>query len=284
MNKYLEISRLAKSYDTPDGAAVIVRDFDLSIAKGEFVCLIGHSGCGKSTVLSIVAGLSSLSSGGIFLNGREIQGAGTDRGVVFQAPCLLPWKTALENVLLGVEQVFRKATPRTRVEIATRHLQKVGLGHVLHKRPCELSAGMRQRVGIARAFAHNPKVLLLDEPFGMLDSLTKFELQQTLIDVWGQNRKTALMVTHDVDEALFLSDRIAIMTRGPEARVGGILEIPFPRPRTRVKLIEDPRYDLLRERLISFLDDEEAISVPSPSRPPRCEQRPGESARVAEVF
>jgi nitrate ABC transporter ATP-binding subunit len=283
MNKYLEISRLSKSYDTPDGAAVIVRDFDLSIAKGEFVCLIGHSGCGKSTVLSIVAGLNSLSSGGIFLNGREIQGAGTDRGVVFQAPCLLPWKTALENVLLGVEQVFRKATSRTRVEIATRHLQKVGLGQVLHKRPCELSAGMRQRVGIARAFAHNPKILLLDEPFGMLDSLTKFELQQTLIDVWGQNRKTALMVTHDVDEALFLSDRIAMMTRGPEARVGGILEIPFPRPRRRVKVIEDPRYDLLRERLISFLDDEEAISVPSPSRPPQCEQRPAESALVAEI-
>jgi nitrate ABC transporter ATP-binding subunit len=283
MNKYLEISRLSKSYDTPDGAAVIVRDFDLSIAKGEFVCLIGHSGCGKSTVLSIVAGLNSLSSGGIFLNGREIQGAGTDRGVVFQAPCLLPWKTALENVLLGVEQVFRKATSRTRVEIATRHLQKVGLGQVLHKRPCELSAGMRQRVGIARAFAHNPKILLLDEPFGMLDSLTKFELQQTLIDVWGQNRKTALMVTHDVDEALFLSDRIAMMTRGPEARVGGILEIPFPRPRRRVKVIEDPRYDLLRERLISFLDDEEAISVPSPSRPPQCEQRPAERALVAEI-
>ncbi len=284
MNKYLEISQVTKSYDTPDGAAVIVRDFELSIAEGEFVCLIGHSGCGKSTVLSIVAGLNSLSSGGILLNGREIQGAGTDRGVVFQAPCLLPWKTALENVLLGVEQVFRKATPRMRVEIATRHLQGVGLGHVLHKRPGELSAGMRQRVGIARAFAHNPKVLLLDEPFGMLDSLTKFELQQTLIDVWGQNRKTALMVTHDVDEALFLSDRIAMMTRGPEARVGGILEIPFPRPRTRIELIEDPRYDLLRERLISFLDDEEAIGDPSPSPPLQCEQRAGESALVAEVF
>jgi nitrate ABC transporter ATP-binding subunit len=283
MNEYLEISRLTKGYDTPDGAAVIVRDFDLSIAKGEFVCLIGQPGCGKSTVLSIVAGLNSLSSGGIFLNGRELRGAGTDRGMVFQTPCLLPWKTALENVLLGVEQVFRKTPPRARVEIAASHLRRVGLGNVLHLKPGELSAGMRQRVGIARALAHNPKVLLLDEPFGILDSLTKLELQQTLTDVWGQNRKTALMVTHDVDEALFLSDRIAMMTRGPEARVGGILEVPFPRPRTRVELIEDPRYERLRERLVSFLDGDEAVSVPSRSRAVQRERRPGKSALVAEV-
>ncbi len=253
MSRCLEISRLTKAYRTATGSAVIVRDFDLAIEKGEFVSLIGHSGCGKSTVLSIVAGLNSLTSGAVFLNGQEICGAGTDRGVVFQAPCLLPWRTALENVMLAVEEVFEKWDRRSQLEVALFHLRRVGLEDAVHRKPAELSAGMRQRVGIARALAHAPEVLLLDEPFGTLDSLTRFGLQETLIDVWSQDQKTALMVTDDVDEALFLSDRIAMMTRGPEAKIGGILEIPFPRPRLRSAVIQDPRYDSLREQALSFL-------------------------------
>jgi nitrate/nitrite transport system ATP-binding protein len=255
MRGYLEISRLTKSYPTPAGTAVIVEDFDLALRKGEFVSLIGHSGCGKSTVLSIAAGLSEVTLGGVILDGREIQGPGPDRGVVFQAPCLLPWMTALDNVLLGVDQVHQRSPRAERIEIATRYLTLCGLADSMHRKPNELSAGMCQRVGIARAFALNPKVLLLDEPFGMLDSLTRFELQQVLIDLWSADQKTALMVTHDVDEALFLSDRIAMMTSGPAARLGGILDVPFARPRDRAAVLEDPDYYPLRERLITFLED-----------------------------
>lgn len=255
MRGYLEISQLTKAYATPAGPAVIVKDFDLAVQKGEFVSLIGHSGCGKSTVLSIAAGLSEVTLGGVILDGREIQGPGPDRGVVFQSPCLLPWLTALDNVLLGVDHVFPRATHAERRAIATGYLTLCGLGHALYKKPPELSAGMCQRVGIARAFAINPKVLLLDEPFGMLDSLTRFELQQVLLDLWSGDQKTALMVTHDVDEALFLSDRIAMMTSGPAARLGAVLEIPFPRPRERGAVLEHPEYYPLRERLISFLEE-----------------------------
>ena len=255
MRGYLEISQLTKSYPTPAGPAVIVQDFDLALQKGEFVSLIGHSGCGKSTVLSIAAGLSEVTLGGVILEGREITGPGPDRGVVFQSPCLLPWMTAFDNVLLGVDQVHRQSTRAQRHEIATRYLTLCGLADSMHKRPTELSGGMCQRVGIARAFALNPKVLLLDEPFGMLDSLTRFELQQVLIDLWSADQKTALMVTHDVDEALFLSDRIAMMTNGPAARLGGILEVPFARPRERAAVLEHPDYYPLREQLITFLEE-----------------------------
>jgi nitrate/nitrite transport system ATP-binding protein len=260
---YLEISQLTKAYATPAGSAVIVKDFDLTLQKGEFVSLIGHSGCGKSTVLSIAAGLTDVTLGGVILDGREIQGPGPDRGVVFQAPCLLPWLTAFDNVLLGVDQVFSRASHAHRKEIAARYLTLCGLADSMHKRPSELSGGMCQRVGIARAFALNPKVLLLDEPFGMLDSLTRFELQQVLIDLWSADQKTALMVTHDVDEALFLSDRIAMMTSGPAARLGGILEVPFPRPRDRSAVLEHPEYYPLRERLITFLEDHADGNAPS---------------------
>ncbi len=255
--KYLEISHLTKSFPTASGKpAVIVRDFDFAIKKGEFVCLIGHSGCGKSTVLSIAAGLVPPTEGGVLIDDREIPGPGPDRGVVFQAPCLLPWMTAFENVMLGVSAVKPEAPRAERTEIVTRYLTRVGLGDAMHKRPAELSQGMRQRVGLARAFALDPKVLLLDEPFGMLDSLTRFELQQVLVDTWSADQKTALMVTHDVDEALFLSDRIALMTNGPEARLGGILEVPFPRPRDRAAVLEHPDYYTLREQLITFLEDQ----------------------------
>jgi len=255
--KFLEISHLTKSYPPPAGKsepAVIVSDFDLAVAKGEFVCLIGHSGCGKSTVLSIAAGLMEPTEGGVLIDDREIPGPGTDRGIVFQSPCLLPWMTALQNVTLGVEQAKPNAPRKEREAIAVHYLEAVGLGQSLHKKPNDLSSGMRQRVGIARAFALDPKVLLLDEPFGMLDSLTRYELQQVLIDTWSANRKTALMVTHDVDEALFLSDRVAMMTSGPAARLGGILTIPFERPRDRTAVIEHPDYYEYRERLISFLE------------------------------
>jgi nitrate/nitrite transport system ATP-binding protein len=255
-DKYLEFSHLSKTYPTAGAPAVIVNDFDLAVQKGEFVCLIGHSGCGKSTILSIAAGLLEPTEGGVLVEGREIPGPGTDRGVVFQSPCLLPWMTAFGNVMLGVEQAKPEASRKVREEIVLRNLEAVGLKDAMHKRPAELSSGMRQRVGIARAFALDPKVLLLDEPFGMLDSLTRFELQQVLIDTWSLNRKTALMVTHDVDEALFLSDRIAMMTNGPAARLGGVMTVPFARPRDRATVLEHPDYYTYRERLISFLEDQ----------------------------
>jgi nitrate ABC transporter ATP-binding subunit len=255
MSDYVELSNLTKIYPTPKGPAIIVKDFNLRIGKGEFVALIGHSGCGKSTVLSMLAGLNEISGGGIILAGRELSGAGPDRGVVFQSPCLLPWLTAFQNVLLGVNQVFYTASKEERRQIAEYYLTIVGLGEALHKRPAELSQGMRQRVGIARAFALSPKMLLLDEPFGMLDTLTRFELQHALMDLWQRNHVTALMVTHDVDEALFLADRIVMMTNGPAAEVGDVLHVPFARPRDRKAVMEHPRYYECREYLMTFLEE-----------------------------
>jgi nitrate ABC transporter ATP-binding subunit len=256
MKKYLEIFQLDKTYETPDGPVSIVKGFDLSLREGEFVSIIGHSGCGKSTVLSIVGGLNHASNGGVVLAGREVVDAGPDRGIVFQAPCLLHWLTALENVVLGVAQVKPRLSKPEQQSIAAHYLSLVGLGEALHKRPAALSLGMRQRVGLARAFALSPKLLLLDEPFGMLDSLTRIELQEVLLSLWAQDSKTALMVTHDVDEALFLSDRVVMMTSGPEARVGEVLTVPFPRPRERAQVMAHPTYYELRERLIAFLEEE----------------------------
>jgi len=255
VSSFLEISQLGKVYATPKGPAVIVENFDLRIQKGEFITLIGHSGCGKSTVLAMIAGLAEVSTGGIVLAGKEVTGAGPDRGVVFQAPCLLPWLTAFENVLLGVEQVYYTADPEERRQIVEYYLTVVGLGDAMHKKPAELSQGMRQRCGIARAFALSPKMLLLDEPFGMLDSLTRAELQDVLLEMWQRLKITALIITHDVDEALFLSDRVVCMTDGPAATIGDILEVKFPRPRSRVQLLEDPEYYRCREHLITFLEE-----------------------------
>ncbi|KYF74532.1 bacitracin ABC transporter ATP-binding protein [Sorangium cellulosum] len=263
MKKYLEIWNITKTSPTPSGPAVVVRNFDLNLRKGELLSLIGHPGCGKSTVLSMVAGLSEITSGGIVLAGRQIRGPGLDRGVVFQSPCLLHWMTALENVLLGVEQVHRQKSKRDCVEIATHYLDLVGLGSSMHKKPRELSPGMQQRVGLARAFALSPKMLLLDDPFGKLDWLTRLELQEVLMDLWAEDQKTALMVTHDVDEALFLSDRIAMMTNGPGAWVGEILAVPFPHPRDRTAVLDDPMYYPLRERLISFLESQSHKDAPA---------------------
>jgi nitrate/nitrite transport system ATP-binding protein len=266
--KFLEITGLDKTFDGQSGPVTIVKGFELSVAEGEFVSIIGHSGCGKSTVLSIVAGLADSSGGAVILGGKEVVGAGPDRGVVFQAPCLLAWLTALDNVKLGVDQVFPEKSKAERKEIAAHYLELVGLGSALHKRPSELSGGMRQRVGLARAFALSPRLLLLDEPFGMLDSLTRIELQDVLLELWAQDRKTALMVTHDVDEAVFLSDRVVMMTSGPEAHVGDILPIPFERPRRRHELMDCPQFYDLRERLVTFLEDE-GHRAPPPAAAPR---------------
>ena len=251
---YLELTQLTKSYPSPKGEAVIVKDLNFKFHKGEFVTVIGHSGCGKSTMLMMAAGLTPITGGGIILAGKELSGPGPDRGVVFQSPSLLPWMTAFENVMLGVNQVFYTADKTDRAQIAEYYLTLVGLADSMHKRPAELSQGMRQRVGIARAFALAPKMLLLDEPFGMLDSLTRYELQEVLIQLWRRERITAMMVTHDVDEALFLSDRILCMTDGPEAGIGDVIEVNFPRPRERKAVMEHPDYYALRERLIEFLE------------------------------
>lgn len=267
MSDYVEFSNITKIYPTPSGPAVIVKDFNLRIRKGEFVSLIGHSGCGKSTVLSMLAGLNGISGGGIILAGRELAGAGPDRGVVFQSPSLLPWMTAYENVLLGVNQVFFTASRAERREIVEYYLTVVGLADAMHQKPAELSQGMRQRVGIARAFALKPKMLLLDEPFGMLDSLTRFELQEVLLTLWRKNQITALMVTHDVDEALFLSDRVVCMTNGPAAEVGEIVEVPFERPRERRAVLEHPDYYRYREQLITFLEERAHRKHPSAAAP-----------------
>ena len=252
---YFEAINLGKTYKTPSGDAVIVEGFDLTMKKGEFVCVLGHSGCGKSTVLSMVAGLNEITDGNVLLDNREIEGAGPDRGGVFQSPCLLPWMTTWDNVMLGVEQVYYHATAQERHQIVEYYLDSVGLNDAAHKRPAELSGGMRQRVGLARAFALSPKMLLLDEPFGMLDKLTKFELQQVLLDLWNRERLTAMMITHDVDEAIYLADRVVMMTNGPAARVGEVVTIDFERPRDRRDIMADPKYLEYREQCISFLEE-----------------------------
>ncbi|GAA5116713.1 ABC transporter ATP-binding protein [Luteolibacter yonseiensis] len=274
----LELFKLSKAYPTPKGPAVIVKDFTLNFAAGEFITLIGHSGCGKSTVLSMVAGLTDATDGAMILAGKETNEAGPDRGVVFQSPCLLPWMTAFENVMLGVNQVYYTASKQERRELAEYYLSVVGLGNAMHKYPADLSQGMRQRVGIARAFALQPKMLLLDEPFGMLDSLTKMELQEVLLALWRRNKLTTLMVTHDVDEAIFLSDRVVMMTDGPEAEVGDILTIPFARPRVRAEVMADPRYLEIRNHLLTFLNERSHI------RPSRIAAvKPGEMATAGST-
>ena len=253
--RYLEFSQLSKIYPTPDGnsSVMVVDGFDLKVKKGEFISIIGHSGCGKSTVLSMTAGLNSISEGGIVLDNREIDGAGPDRGVVFQAPSLFPWLTAFENVTLGVDKVYPHASRAERDDIVGYYLNRVGLGDSLHKKAGDLSNGMRQRVGIARAFALSPKLLLLDEPFGMLDSLTRWELQEVLMEVWERTHVTAIVVTHDVDEAILLADRVVMMTNGPHAKIGKIEIIDLPRPRTRKALLAHPDYYKYRESLLTFL-------------------------------
>ena len=266
--KYLEIFELKKIYPTPKGPLTVLEDFNLNLDKGEFVSLIGHSGCGKSTVLSMVAGLNAISGGGVVLDGREIAGPGPDRAVVFQSPSLMPWLTARENVALGVERVYPHAKPAERRDIIEYYLERVGLADAMDKRATDLSNGMKQRVGIARAFALSPKLLLLDEPFGMLDSLTRWELQEVLMDVWKRSQVTTICVTHDVDEAILLADRIVMMTNGPHATIGKIVNVDLPRPRTRTALLEHPDYYHYREEVLSFLEEYEHGAAPKPSKAP----------------
>ena len=253
-NVMLDLVNLKKVYPTPKGDYTVLENLNLQIKKEEFVTIIGHSGCGKTTMLSMIAGLNEITGGSIAVLGKPIKGPGPDRGVIFQSPSLMPWMTALQNVLLGVNQVFPHASKKERHNIAKYYLQKVGLEDAFHKKAAELSQGMQQRVGIARAFAIKPQVLLLDEPFGMLDSLTRGELQDILIEIWNKEKITAVMITHDVDEAIFLADRAVMMTSGPKAKIGDILNIDFKRPRTRKAVLEHNDYYAYRKHLIDFLE------------------------------
>lgn len=255
--RYLEFFKVSKVYPTPKGPLTVVEDFNLLMNKGEFISLIGHTGCGKSTALTMTAGLNDISGGGIVLDGREIDGAGLDKGVVFQSPSLMPWLTARGNVMLGVAQVYPHATRAERQEIVDYYLERVGLGDSLDKPAADMSNGMKQRVGIARAFALSPKLLLLDEPFGMLDSLTRWDLQDVLMEVWERTHVTAICVTHDVDEAILLADRVVMMTNGPNATIGKILKVDLPRPRDRKALLEHPKFYAYREEVLQFLADYE---------------------------
>ena len=259
---YVEFSEVTKTYPTPKGPLTVVDGFDMKMRQGEFVSVIGHSGCGKSTVLSMAAGLNPVTSGGVILDGREVATAGPDRAVVFQAPSLMPWLTARENVALGVDRVYPKASPAERRDVVEYYLERVGLGDAMHRPAAELSNGMKQRVGIARAFALSPKLLLLDEPFGMLDSLTRWELQEVLMDVWSRTRVTAICVTHDVDEAILLADRVVMMSNGPHAKIGNIMEVDLPRPRSRKALLKHPDYYAYREELLEFLEAYESGANP----------------------
>lgn len=271
---YVEYFRVSKTYPTKSGPLTVVDNFDLKLKRGEFISLIGHSGCGKSTVLSMTAGLNEISGGGIVLDGREIDGAGPERAVVFQAPSLMPWLTARENVALGVERVYPHASRAEQTEIIEYYLARVGLADAMHKPAAELSNGMKQRVGIARAFALSPKLLLLDEPFGMLDSLTRWELQEVLMEVWHRTSVTTLCVTHDVDEAILLADRVVMMTNGPNARIGNIMDVDIPRPRTRAALLAHPRYYEYRLELLEFLAAYEG-GADGPATAADDEQKPG---------
>ena len=251
---HLELTKVGIEFPTPKGPFCALRDVDLKIKKGEFVSLIGHSGCGKSTVLNIVAGLYQATTGGVVLNGKEVNEPGPERAVVFQNHSLLPWLTAYENVELGVKRVFKgKKTKAEMHDWIEHNLELVHMTHAMHKRPDEISGGMKQRVGIARALAMEPQVLLMDEPFGALDALTRAHLQDSLMEIQNELGNTVIMITHDVDEAVLLSDRIVMMTNGPAATVGEILEVNLARPRNRLELADDIEYNHYRSTVLRFL-------------------------------
>jgi len=258
----LEITGLTKVFETQAGPFVAVKDVNAKIQDGEFVCILGHSGCGKSTVLSILAGLDRATLGGVVIDGTEVNEPGPERALVFQSPCLLPWLTAAENVRLAADAA-RAGTDRQAVDPRV-YLDLVGIADSVDRLPAELSLGTQQCVSIARALSMEPRFLLLDEPFSMLDSLTRFELQDTLLDVWERHRRTVVMVTHDIDEALYLADRLLLMTDGPEAGVGDTLRVPFPRPRRRAAVHAHPEYYACRRRVLDFLDHHAHQSRTSP--------------------
>ncbi|MEB3231454.1 MAG: nitrate ABC transporter ATP-binding protein [Leptolyngbyaceae bacterium] len=250
---FLAVEAISKVYPTAKGPLTVLENVNLTIREGEFVCLIGHSGCGKTTLLNMVAGFVEPTVGKIAVNGETVYHPGRDRMMVFQNYSLLPWKTAFENVYLAVDSAYPHKRPAEKSAIVEEHLAMVGLTEAAKKLPGQLSGGMKQRVAIARALAIRPQVLLLDEPFGALDAITKEEMQEELLAIWRDHQTTVLMITHDIDEALFLADRIVMMTNGPAAHIGEILEVPFPRPRNRSSLIEDPRYYELRNTALDFL-------------------------------
>lgn len=254
-DSFVEIHNLVKEYPNPTGDAVRVVDrFNLKIKKGNVISVIGHSGCGKSTVLTMTAGLNEITAGDVIVDGRQVTGPGPDRAVVFQAPCLLPWMTSWQNVMLGVKRVYPHASKSERSDIVAYYLSQVGLAESMHKYPREMSGGMQQRVGIARAIALKPKLLLLDEPFGRLDSLTRMELQDVILGILNKEKITTMVITHDPDEAVYMSDRICMMTNGPRAKVGQILDVPFDRPRDRLAMMETDLFYDLRASLIDFLE------------------------------
>ena len=254
MTTILDISHVDMVFPTPNGPFTALKEVNLKISKGEFISLIGHSGCGKSTVLNIVAGLNKATTGGVILNGKEVSEPGPERAVVFQNHSLLPWLTAYENVELAVKTVFgnNKSKAETRDWIE-HNLRLVHMDHAMDKRPDEISGGMKQRVGIARALSMQPDVLVMDEPFGALDALTRAHMQDSLMEIQAELNNTVIMITHDVDEAVLLSDRIVMMTNGPSATIGEILDVTLPRPRDRLSLAEDPEYNHLRSEVLKFL-------------------------------
>ncbi|UPW19778.1 ABC transporter ATP-binding protein [Agarivorans sp. TSD2052] len=254
MSQYLEIDHVSIDFPTKNGPFRALNGVDMKIDKGEFISLIGHSGCGKSTVLNIVAGLYNATEGGVILEGKEVTRPGPDRAVVFQNHSLLPWLTAYQNVELAVKEVFKGQKSKLEMKEWIEHnLELVHMTHAMHKRPDEISGGMKQRVGIARALAMQPKVLLMDEPFGALDALTRAHLQDSLMEIQQELNNTVIMITHDVDEAVLLSDRIVMMTNGPEATIGEILTVELDRPRNRVALADDAEYNHYRAQVLKFL-------------------------------
>ena len=250
----LELTGLSRVFPTPTGPFIAVKDVNAMIEAGEFVTILGHSGCGKSTVLSIVAGLDRATLGGVIIDGKEVTGPGPERAIVFQAPCLLPWLTARQNVQLAASQGLVQRSRRESALAADTYLELVGISDAADQLPSQLSLGTQQCVSLARALAVEPRFLLLDEPFSQLDSLTRFELQDLLLRVWEKSGRTVVMVTHDIDEALYLADRLILMTDGPEATIGEILKVPFPRPRVRSSVLGHPEYQASRRRVIDFLD------------------------------
>ena len=259
MEKFVSIEKVGQTFNTKKGKFVALRDVNLQIKQGEFIALIGHSGCGKSTLLNLIAGLTTPTDGVLLCDGREIAGPGPERAVVFQNHSLLPWLTCFENIYLAVERVFGTKEGKVKLKARTQKaIELVGLSHAAHKYPNEISGGMKQRVGIARALSMEPKVLLMDEPFGALDALTRAKLQDELMKICEATKATTVMVTHDVDEAVLLSDRIVMMTNGPAATIGEILEVKLPRPRQRLELANDPAYIAARAAVLEFLYEKQA--------------------------
>jgi nitrate/nitrite transport system ATP-binding protein len=267
MKSFLELSQVGIEFPTPNGPFCALQEVSLDINKGEFISLIGHSGCGKSTVLNIVAGLYQATQGGVILNGKEVTEPGPERAVVFQNHSLLPWLTAYENVELAVNTVFKgKKNAKEIKEWIEHNLELVHMDHAMHKRPDEISGGMKQRVGIARALAMQPEVLLMDEPFGALDALTRAHLQDSVMEIQAKLKNTVIMITHDVDEAVLLSDRIVMMTNGPAASIGEILDIDLERPRNRIALADDPQYNHYRAAVLQFLYEKQKKVEEIPSQ------------------